>query len=608
MRHVSRTHRVALDWLFDRINVKPKIQIKYVDTKKRTRWHADQREFHAWRVEPYSSFSQHHEFPDVQHHVEESSGKKDRRRACGGETEVGMFGVKKPTGRKANIFFRLVRFTRPGDSRVRPGFCFRDHRETFTRQVPEPSDEFSRVAKRWHSVSGEHKEICAEWCVWAFREYRETCARCRKPTCKNKVGLPQRANLRLSIRWQKSSRTFDRSWVFWKTNVSIWGLFMSTTMKHQFVLGQVKRKFWLRAGTPTSKSSGRCTQRLILEHEFEILNVSRIEWHFTPWMRSTLPHDKVIKWAKAKVHVYSDAILFVCLKSWISRCFFFAAITVIFFLARSGSREPCQREGKKRLPVKTHRWRNQSQWIRRWRSRNPWISCCTTRWVRGTFRKIWAIQSIWGMSMVNEAVVLAPGNRCRPSQAKIQSNILKWSDQHLQKKFWITASIQHFRLKHWRRMYWYGECSCFRQWVQPSILDNFSWQNWKCTRTRTSRKFQGLFITQKLILEHSEKILNVNTIEGASRSCTTSTLSHDQLLQDKSKSTWELRLRTVSVEDVGSINAITWFGRSSGRIQNVRFLKRIAGNWSRGFSVKVLSFRVQGLGFGVWGSGFTPLY
>ena len=33
MRHVSRTHRVALDWLFDRIDLDSKIQIKYVDTK-----------------------------------------------------------------------------------------------------------------------------------------------------------------------------------------------------------------------------------------------------------------------------------------------------------------------------------------------------------------------------------------------------------------------------------------------------------------------------------------------------------------------------------------------------------------------------------------------
>ena len=33
MRHVFRSHRVALDWLFDRINLDSKIQIKYIDTK-----------------------------------------------------------------------------------------------------------------------------------------------------------------------------------------------------------------------------------------------------------------------------------------------------------------------------------------------------------------------------------------------------------------------------------------------------------------------------------------------------------------------------------------------------------------------------------------------
>ena len=35
MRHVSRTQRVALDWLFDRVNLDPKIQIKYIDTKNK---------------------------------------------------------------------------------------------------------------------------------------------------------------------------------------------------------------------------------------------------------------------------------------------------------------------------------------------------------------------------------------------------------------------------------------------------------------------------------------------------------------------------------------------------------------------------------------------
>ena len=33
LRHVSRTHRVALYWLFDRINSDSKIQIRHVDSR-----------------------------------------------------------------------------------------------------------------------------------------------------------------------------------------------------------------------------------------------------------------------------------------------------------------------------------------------------------------------------------------------------------------------------------------------------------------------------------------------------------------------------------------------------------------------------------------------
>ena len=47
LRHVSRTHRVALDWSFDRINLDSKIQTKNIDTKNPTRRHADQGKFHT---------------------------------------------------------------------------------------------------------------------------------------------------------------------------------------------------------------------------------------------------------------------------------------------------------------------------------------------------------------------------------------------------------------------------------------------------------------------------------------------------------------------------------------------------------------------------------
>ena len=47
MRHVSGTHRVALDWLFHRINLEPKIQTKYVDTKNQLADMLTRKEFHA---------------------------------------------------------------------------------------------------------------------------------------------------------------------------------------------------------------------------------------------------------------------------------------------------------------------------------------------------------------------------------------------------------------------------------------------------------------------------------------------------------------------------------------------------------------------------------
>ena len=47
MRHVSRTHRVALDWLFDRINLDSKSPNQIHRHQKPTRRHLNQGEFHT---------------------------------------------------------------------------------------------------------------------------------------------------------------------------------------------------------------------------------------------------------------------------------------------------------------------------------------------------------------------------------------------------------------------------------------------------------------------------------------------------------------------------------------------------------------------------------
>ena len=76
--------------------------------------------------------------------------------------------------------------------------------------------------------------------------------------------------------------------------------------------------------------------------------------------------------------------------------------------------------------------------------------------------------------------------------------------------------------------------------------------NLEVYKNRNFEEIQSLFnITQKLILEHSEEILNVNTIESASPSWTRSALSHDQAIKwTEAKS----RVYSDSVQCVGQMN------------------------------------------------------
>ena len=67
--------------------------------------------------------------------------KKDRRRACGSETEASMFDFKKPTERKTNLIFRFGCFQCPGESAAGFEFCSREHMESCAWQRSKPSNE-----------------------------------------------------------------------------------------------------------------------------------------------------------------------------------------------------------------------------------------------------------------------------------------------------------------------------------------------------------------------------------------------------------------------------------------------------------------------------------
>ena len=62
MRHVSRTHRVLIDWMFDRIKSGHQNPNQIHRHQKPIRWHINQREFHTWWVQSFVVLVQYQSF------------------------------------------------------------------------------------------------------------------------------------------------------------------------------------------------------------------------------------------------------------------------------------------------------------------------------------------------------------------------------------------------------------------------------------------------------------------------------------------------------------------------------------------------------------------
>ena len=107
---------------------------------------------------------------------------------------------------------------------------------------------------------------------------------------------------------KKSSRTCGKSWISQKRHqYSTWRpmYWSGQRWKPLCILDQITQTFLKY----NSKNLFHITQKLILDHQAEILNVSPIDWTAPSWTRSALTRDQVITWTKAKVHVCSDSVL-----------------------------------------------------------------------------------------------------------------------------------------------------------------------------------------------------------------------------------------------------------------------------------------------------------
>ena len=95
-------------------------------------------------------------------------------------------------------------------------------------------------------------------------------------------------------------------------NVLICGMFIFSSLQAAIHLGPnylANLEAYKNTNFEDIQSLFNITQKLILEHSEEILNVHRLESASLSWTRSVLSHDQVIQWTKAKVLMYSDSVL-----------------------------------------------------------------------------------------------------------------------------------------------------------------------------------------------------------------------------------------------------------------------------------------------------------
>ena len=149
------------------------------------------------------------------------------------------------------------------ESRIGSELCFIQRQETDAETSTKTQQcVLKRGKTRWHSIF-QHQETGAEG--WTFK---------------------------LSPRQETGARWCRQRW------------------KPPFILDQITLKIW-KSGTQTSEELQNLfyiTQKLILDHQLKFWM-----WHRSigqlSWTRSTLSHDQVMTWRKARVRVYSDPVL-----------------------------------------------------------------------------------------------------------------------------------------------------------------------------------------------------------------------------------------------------------------------------------------------------------
>ena len=328
MRHVSRTHRVALDWLLDRINRDHQNQIKCVDTKHQLAEILTKGNFtrDEWNNLLYLFNISHFSSLCCAQNFSLTSCTKTRARRIAFSVSTSSSIVNSPIASKSPGILKAPRRT--------------DWSSTGKPDAKDRNLDAASSSQGWQKDA--FLDLCTEKLVAAEEDqehlnYPEDSVSTGKPLSQNiqdiqetqetqepkamtKIGHTiSRLQQITCCTWRRSSRSWDKDTVAvrrikWKT--SMWTqryrVYLCLSLfKLQFIFGKDYSENLRSTKNQPLKSLRQIfqvTERLIKD-QTESTGLTTIDWQQPMWRETTLLNDKAVQFATAKTYVFSDSVL-----------------------------------------------------------------------------------------------------------------------------------------------------------------------------------------------------------------------------------------------------------------------------------------------------------
>ena len=329
-RHVSRTHRVALDWFFDRNNLDPKIQIKYIDTKiqladiltkgnfTRDEWN------HLLCLFNISHFSS----------AECSEAMSKRRQKDSGEERVTakskpMISLVSRCSERNPDVLHSIASERLGKTRHESQFSLSSRTEQHHRTGRPVQDAYSssysewNVDKTWSSQEWKSDELMEDRTVRpvVFAQHTDRSivddddmdsnTEAESELSSGSRSFLHRVNDRVRKMLDQSSKNATQHS---NKHSLTCGMFMSSTLQASVFMGknylEISHSIKNTRNDLTMKQMFDMSEKLITEQSDEIYGVNTINWEDCSWKYLSLIGDEqVISVLHTKVHVFSDSVL-----------------------------------------------------------------------------------------------------------------------------------------------------------------------------------------------------------------------------------------------------------------------------------------------------------